>query len=83
LAGLVAGLVILAWFGAGLLVFYVPRLAAYLADTGLPPSFGQKLLMAVARFVQFHLAPWLPVLLTGTGVVLWWRIHAIRKARAA
>jgi type II secretory pathway component PulF len=83
LAGLVAGLVILAWFGTGLLLFYMPRLAAYWAETGLPPSLGQRLLMAVARFVQSHLIPWLPALLAGTGVVFWWRIHTVREARHA
>ena len=83
LADLVAGLVILAWFGVGLLVFYVPRLATCWADTGLPPSFSQKLLMAVARFVDSHLASWLPALLAGTGLVLWWRIRTVRKARHA
>ncbi len=83
LAGLVAGLVILAWFAVGLLIFYVPHLSAYWSETGLPPSFAQKLLTAVARFVQVHLTPWLPALLAGTGVVFWWRIHTIRKARTA
>ena len=82
LAGLAVGVAVLVWFALGLVVYYVPHLAAYWADTGQPLSLAQRLLLTLARFVDLHLTVYLPALLVGTGAALWWRIHTVRKLRA-
>jgi type II secretory pathway component PulF len=73
----------LIWLGLGLLVFYVPRVLFYWSEAGMSLSPAQKLLVALTGFVDRHSMSYLPALLIGTGAALWWRVQAVRRARAA
>ena len=75
------GAVLLGWFAVGLLLYYVPHLLAYWMQLGTPLSLAQRLLVALAQFVDQNLLLLLPALLAGTIMAFWWRLHTIRRTR--
>ena len=81
LAGLAVGLLILAWFGVVLLLYYVPHLLARWAETGAALSPAQRSLLTLSNFTQRNFIAIAPLLLTATIAALAWRIHIIRAYR--
>jgi len=81
LAGLVVGLLILAWFGVVLLLYYVPHLLARWAETGAALSPAQRSLLTLSNLTERNFIAIAPLLLIATIAALAWRIRIIRAYR--
>ena len=81
LAGLVVGLLILAWFGFVLLLCYVPHLLAHWARIGAALSPAQRLLLLLSNVARRNIIAIAPLLLIATIAALAWRIRIIRAYR--
>jgi len=81
LAGLVVGLLILAWFGVVLLLYYVPHLLAHWARIGATLSPAQRLLLILSNVARRNFIAIAPLLLIATIAALAWRIRIIRAYR--
>ena len=74
------GALLFAWFGVVLLWCYVPRLAAYWAESGSELSPPARMLLQLGNFVgRSVFVVGLLFILTLAAVV--WRVAAVRKAR--
>lgn len=81
-ANLAFGVLLFAWFGLILLWYYVPRLAAQWARTGVELSRPARMLVQLGHFAGHGF--WVAgLLLVVTGAAVAWRITAIRKTRQA
>ena len=81
LAGLVVGLLILAWFGLVLLLCYVPHLLAHWAQTGAALSPAQRFVVILSNVARRNFIAIAPLLLIATIAALAWRIRIIPAYR--
>ena len=79
-AGLMVGALLLAWFGVVLLLYYVPRLAAYWADTDAELSLPARMLLQVGDFANRSIFL-IGLLFVATLAAVVWRVAAVRKVR--
>jgi len=79
-AGLMVGALLLAWFGVVLLLYYVPRLAAYWAESDSELSPAASMLLQLGGFLS-HSFLAIGLLFVATLAAVVWRVAAVRKVR--
>jgi len=80
LAGLTVALVILAWLGVFLAVYFVPHMAARWSEIGAELSPTQSLLVRVSSLVSHNFFALAPLLLAATAIAVIWRV-GLRRSR--
>ncbi|MHC4520215.1 MAG: hypothetical protein ACYTAS_16615 [Planctomycetota bacterium] len=81
LSGLTMAVLMFAWVGIFLLVYYVPILTTEWNVTGAELSSAQQLLIAVGSLASRNILVAGPLLLVVTVAATVWRVLAIRKVR--